>query len=532
MKHRALKANIGGDIQLKTLEDREHIVAPVVALVEGVIHASNSTQPELVLAEEFGKVPQAWNGRFAMFDHPAEDNGDKTSANQPSVVDRLRLGTCFNARVEDKKLKMDVWIDTEKATKVGEKARQLVDAIGRGEVVEVSVGVFTVAEESSGTHNGQRYAAIWREIVPDHLALLPQGTIGACSIEMGCGTRAAAKGGDVKAPWNEAKRIALRQFIAAQENDTSDRDIRMALERALFAEEPAFLGVVDVFTEAKQVVYAVAPEDKTMFLRRDFELAEDKTVKLGSKKEEVKQVTKYEAASAAIARAACGCGGSPKVEPAPKEDDMADKKTRATAALTKLAARNPKLFALSDVEVYANASEERLKALEEAAEDDSEKYKPGTPHPPTPPPTAVPGAPPAAPQPQAEPTPPIPAPPNAPDLERDKDRKEVPPPVVDAAAAEAAYLAKAPESIRSIVAQHKAATAAKKTTLVNQLKAAQAVYSEGELNAMDVPQLEKLAALAAKPDFSGLGAQRLAAAEDANAIPAAPKLSERLAARK
>lgn len=534
MKRRFLKGAVGGRIELKTLEGREMLVAPVIALVEGVITASNSSQAELVLAEEFGKIPQAWNGRFAMYDHPTTDVGEKTSANSPTIVDALRIGTVFNSRLEQKKLKMDVWIDTKKVETMSEETQELVESIRRGDIIEVSVGVFTAAEEKVGTHNGQRYSAIWREIIPDHLALLPKGTTGACSIEMGCGTRAAAEGGKVakKSSWNEAKRVLLQQFIAAQE-DTSDRDLRMALEQALFAQEPGFMGVVDVFSEAKQVVYAVAPEGETHFFRRDFTVGEDQTVTLGGTPEEVKQVTRYEAA-AAVRTAACGCAVAPKGSPTTGEPMDLAKKNRAAAALTKLAARFPRLYTASDADLFANASEERLKALEKAADDDTpadEKYKPGTTdHPPTAPPVAEPGKAPAVPKPQAPETPATPAPPNAPDLERDKDRKAVPAPAKEKSEEE--FLASAPESIRQIVSEHKAASAAKKDQLVAALKTAQSAYTEDELKALDIKSLEKLSAITIKPDFSGLGPQRVAAVGgQKEEVPPPPSLKERLLAQ-
>lgn len=70
------------------------------------------------------------------------------------------------------------------------------------------------------------------------------------------------------------------------------------------------------------------------------------------------------------------------------------------------------------------------------------------------------------------------------------------------------FLKTAPESIRTLVAEKKATDAARKATLVTTLKTAQSVYDEARLNAMELTQLEEIAALtgAAKPaDYSGRG---------------------------
>jgi hypothetical protein len=69
------------------------------------------------------------------------------------------------------------------------------------------------------------------------------------------------------------------------------------------------------------------------------------------------------------------------------------------------------------------------------------------------------------------------------------------------------YLADAPESIRTLVAESKAAKEAEKADLVAVLKAAQKAYTEDELKAMDLPALRKVSKLleATTPvvDYSG-----------------------------
>ncbi|HMI90073.1 MAG TPA: hypothetical protein VK509_01865, partial [Polyangiales bacterium] len=53
-------------------ESREHLVVPVIALVEGVVHAVNSDQPEYVPGTELARAPLGWNGRPVVGDHPSD----------------------------------------------------------------------------------------------------------------------------------------------------------------------------------------------------------------------------------------------------------------------------------------------------------------------------------------------------------------------------------------------------------------------------------------------------------------------------
>lgn len=98
------------------------------------------------------------------------------------------------------------------------------------------------------------------------------------------------------------------------------------------------------------------------------------------------------------------------------------------------------------------------------------------------------------------------------------------------------YLAQAPDSIKSIVSEHKAAQAAKRTKLVNELKVAQSAYSEAELTALPTDQLEKISkittAAAPKKDFSLSGAPRAAASaeEDENSAPKPIDMNARIRA--
>lgn len=188
--HRAVsfRAQAESTIRTESWMGRDWLVVPVIALVQGVVHGMNAEQPELALASEFGKVPQGWNGRPIVMNHPII-NGEPVSANSPEALEQYQFGMLFNTEVtDDGKLRTEAWIDIARAAELGGEFQSTVDRINDGTIVEVSTGLFTDTEPGKGRYNGRDYGATWRNVVPDHLAFLSEGTIGACSVEDGCGT--------------------------------------------------------------------------------------------------------------------------------------------------------------------------------------------------------------------------------------------------------------------------------------------------------------------------------------------------------
>jgi hypothetical protein len=257
-----LTAFSAAESQLRTFEGREHLVVPVVALVEGVIFASNAEAPELVLAAELSKTVAGWNGRPAVLNHPRVD-GQNISANHPRVLEQYGLGNVFEAAMQDNRLTMEAWLDLQKADRVA-GGHELVERARRGDVIEVSVGVFVEAVEGRGTFKGESYSAVWKQVIPDHLALLEEGTIGACSVAMGCGTRVAAgQPRKFDGTWTDAQTGAfveeLSRVFASPSWQLSEEE-----QRALrsFFEEPgadvSSLPSVKAQTAATQVARKVA----------------------------------------------------------------------------------------------------------------------------------------------------------------------------------------------------------------------------------------------------------------------------------
>ena len=162
-------------------DGREYLIAPTVAIVEGVMNEL------LYLEEEIDAYIDAWNGKPLVFGHPT-GNGEEDfiSANSPEIFAQSP-GFYFNATYEDNVLKGEWWIDVARARKLSPHGEVLLSRLKQGEIVEQSTGLFTDVEERVGEYNGEPYKGIARNIRPDHVAILLD-EIGACSVEDGCGT--------------------------------------------------------------------------------------------------------------------------------------------------------------------------------------------------------------------------------------------------------------------------------------------------------------------------------------------------------
>lgn len=171
------------DIRNETFEGREHIVVPVVMMVEGV-HAGSSG-PLLHLASDLGKCVPAWNGIPITIEHPHQQ-GKEVQANTPAMLQQFAIGKVFHTRMDGVKLKAEAWFDVQRTVAV---APGLIDHINEHKIINVSVGVFNEIEEViPTTHNGVQYKKIARNHRPDHLAILPDSD-GACDWSKGCGIR-------------------------------------------------------------------------------------------------------------------------------------------------------------------------------------------------------------------------------------------------------------------------------------------------------------------------------------------------------
>jgi hypothetical protein len=185
MKHVLIHARTAGRLRRVTFESREHFVVPVVAVVEGVLQASNAPHPEFVPLASLQQSVAGWNGRALTLNHP-EFAGEKVSANDPTTLEHWSIGRVFNARIEGNALVLDAFLDPARAEAVA-GAAEVLARLRSGNTVEVSVGAFVETSQQAGKYRGATYYSVWASVLPDHLALLSEGLVGACSVAAGCG---------------------------------------------------------------------------------------------------------------------------------------------------------------------------------------------------------------------------------------------------------------------------------------------------------------------------------------------------------
>jgi hypothetical protein len=537
-RHYRLLAKAEGEIRTEVYMEQDHTVVPVVALMEGVIFPVNAEMPELVLGSELSVAPQGWNGRPLFHGHPADEQAAAISGNNPKTLEEGSFGLLFNSTYANKQLKTEAWINNVRCEEIG--AQRVLERLQAGEMVEVSVGCFVVAEEKSGVYNGVPYYYVWHNIVPDHLALLPEGLEGACSIEMGCGAPRTARahlitaeGINVReaAPMTEPKKkrslvsrlaeaLGLRSLVAGM----SDVDVRDELYAALKGQEPMLSYIVAVYDA--DVVYCCWTQNyEEEYYSRSYQLAADGAT-VGSERVPVERVVTWEPigdtaemaaarktkdaaidkkllqashdlahtlgaacapVSAAEPRHNCSCGGQP---PAPKTatttPPQGDSSMKTKVERVKALIANPKMkFAESMQPQLEQLDDKTLESLEQVAATLEEEPKP-----------------------KVEPTP---APAPAPAVAAGKTRMS-----------EEEFFATAPEGIVKVLTDLRSAEASKRSLLVGQLKTTQNVYTETELTAMPIDQLEKLSLLTKQNqpvDNTGRGFPRIAAKDDDMTVP-------------
>lgn len=170
-------------------------VVPIVALVgDIVLQAANAPAPELVPLYCLESLPlAAWNGRPIVPLHP-NDGEQYISANDPVTLDKYGFGLTFNAAISNGALQLDGYLNPVRAAVVGPLANDVLARLATDELIEVSVGVSVLVSDEAGTIKSLSgedvsYSAIWEQLLyVDHVAMLPAGVEGACSVkEGGCG---------------------------------------------------------------------------------------------------------------------------------------------------------------------------------------------------------------------------------------------------------------------------------------------------------------------------------------------------------
>jgi hypothetical protein len=280
-----IKANFSGNSRVEILEKRECYVFPVVMLAEGVHCGSGGCvfYPQ----EEIAKFTAAWDHKPVVVRHPMSDDGEPTSACTPKVANTTKVGTLFNTRLDNGKLKSEAWIfkDVCKST-----FPPLWTALTSGEMQEISTGLFFDAEEASGVWGNESYSLVARNLRPDHLAILPDEE-GAFSIRDGAGIpRLNKESAKVEKDDLIQKYADLARRRANQVgNTTSYNDLYSAVSGALDVLYGYSFWIEDLFLDS--VVYGL--NDKSgVFFKRPFTVGDPLSVELGSPTE-VARVVSY-----------------------------------------------------------------------------------------------------------------------------------------------------------------------------------------------------------------------------------------------
>jgi hypothetical protein len=179
--------NVGGiKTRNELLEGRNYLVVPMVMLTEGVHTGSNGAL--YYPRSELAKTPMIWNHKPIVVYHPMM-NGQAVSACEPTIISARKVGLIMNTAYESGRgskpgrLKAEAWLELDRLKSVDSR---VLNAIQKGQMVEVSTGLFTDNEQVDGRWGKEPYVAIARNYRADHLAILPDEK-GACSIADGAG---------------------------------------------------------------------------------------------------------------------------------------------------------------------------------------------------------------------------------------------------------------------------------------------------------------------------------------------------------
>lgn len=320
-KIRLIAASVVGQMREEMFEGRAHLVAPVIALVEGV--HNDVYYP----AQEIADSVEAWNGVPVPIFHPM-DGGLPVSANTPELIEQQSVGRLFKCHFDSDggKLKGELWIDIAKAEKISPSALSYIRGGGQ---LEVSTGLYCDEDNTAGDWNGEHYYATLTNFRPDHLALLPGGE-GACSWTDGCGVRAASKeGGQSMKDKILAAMKEIGQKLGFVVSEMSHEDLRASLQRLIDGlDTPGWMHFVkDIYKT--NLVYEARGNNPSetgstamvsKFYRMRYRI-KDEEVELVGEAEEVREMREYVPVTAEAKESSGDDGGGPDVKKENKKEE-------------------------------------------------------------------------------------------------------------------------------------------------------------------------------------------------------------------
>jgi len=174
-----IKMNNSITSRQEVLDNIQHTIYPVIMINEGVHNRVLYTEDELT------RTVQNWNNCPVPIRHPNDSEGNPISCNSPVIHNNQVIGKVFNAHIDNKALKADLYLNNDKVARLIPDLFTFIENEGR---MDVSTGLFSDDIYQGGIFNGEEYDSIAVNILADHLAILPNER-GACSWDDGCGIR-------------------------------------------------------------------------------------------------------------------------------------------------------------------------------------------------------------------------------------------------------------------------------------------------------------------------------------------------------
>jgi len=170
--------------RFEEVDGKNYLVAPCILVKEQVLNG------EYLTATAIKNSVELWEGQRVVVNHPVGKDGESENANTRDSIEEYHVGYVWNVAYDEpsKKLKGEVFLDIDKMAK-NEESKAAYDKVLKSQQMECSTGYYvTTLEEKEDEYDGVPYTAIQHEIIPNHLALLPND-VGACSLEDGGGVR-------------------------------------------------------------------------------------------------------------------------------------------------------------------------------------------------------------------------------------------------------------------------------------------------------------------------------------------------------
>jgi len=296
-----IRTHIDNWVRSTVWEGAEHLIAPVVILIEGVHNGV------FYPASELEKYIEAWNGIPVPVAHPVNEDNLPLSCNTPDLIAERVVGRFWNARFEEGKLKGEIWLDIDKTKSL---APEVLDMLRSGRRLEVSTGLFTDEDGIEGDFGDKHYESTAYNYRPDHLALLPNGE-GACNWNDGCGVPRLNKQEDKNVMDKESDSKpegkimqalkSIAGFMSLKSKEPSHEDIRRKLSDAVntgttaeSSQAPASTGykfITDVYDD--HFIFEQDEGGLSKLFRQGYSKNDDGEITLKDKIEEVRLETKY-----------------------------------------------------------------------------------------------------------------------------------------------------------------------------------------------------------------------------------------------